>query len=523
MGENTMKNIPPPPPGFTDDEKPAEIPPPPPGFTQDDGEQPQTVWDHITKAWTTPVPGLSQGVDFLREDVPNAIAQKVGVDMNMPKTGAALAGLTQASAELLPRTAGDVGLLATGPILKGTGKALSKVGEIPSLIEKSAPGIAKGLRIAADAPGTILSEIVAHVSGSNPEAVKRIFNNPGAMGKFRDLIGQVEQNELVTTIKTHIDGLGSKIKEFENQYASFIERDINKMPLIVNTIDIAKNAGKKLIGEGFNVAKEITGIAERLVDKIGSPAERAEVAKFLEMLHTPKKMGWGELKNIKTQLDDAINYVVGSGLPARGEQADIALRTVRTFVSEALTNSLPKDKQGPWRAANAAYHDAMDAYNELKTEIVGRTAGKTASKLLSRLKKGYQDIGVEEKASKIGEEALKAISDIQDQVAAGTFKKYIGSFGEGGFAKVLPTSPALFGALTALSGGTWAGAKALASQAARNPLASAAGAEALFGTGAETRGQEPVAPVDKELPSRNPRFDIPIPSAIKARKPESKK
>ena len=387
---------------------------------------------------------------FARETAPEAIAKGVGVGMGMPKAGATMAGLAQAGAQMVPLTPLEAGAqMFGGPALKAAGKLAKPVGKVT---------------------GDILAELVAHVSSSTPEAVKIVFQKPGVMKKFRQLIGEAEQSNLVKVIGDHISNLGSKIRDFEREFSAPLLAE-GAHAVKVGTGEVADRISSILTDAGYSIPKEISGKEARLIDRIANVKEREELAGFLRVMKENPNMGWGDALNLKRQVDDAINYARHGGLSPRGDSAQHALKVIRSEVSEALASALPKEKQSSWKEANLAYHEALKAFEDMGKNAVGTGPEKTASKLLNRLKKGYQDIGINQKAAKIGEGAAKAIQDLQEQVAAGTFKKYVSGWGHGGFAQVLPTSPAAMGGLTALAGLGSQAAAGTARALQSNPIA----------------------------------------------------
>jgi len=207
-----------------------------------------------------------------------------------------------------------------------------------------------------------------------------------------------------------------------------------------------------------------------------SPEYKFLIEKMSFLKENPT-LGFGDVLNMRRQLDDAISYGLegSNGMQPVSGAAQSVLKVMRKNLNEQLKSSIPKEVRPQWDAANKAYSEASAAYAELRKQVIGQTPKQTERKLLQMVQEGRYDDEVLSRANALGEKAAKALDDVRDHLAAKEFQRWsAGGISKGAFG-ILPTSPRIVGAGVS---GVGAGAQAL-SAVARNPTISAIIAKGL--------------------------------------------
>ena len=187
----------------------------------------------------------------------------------------------------------------------------------------------------------------------------------------------------------------------------------------------------------------------------------------LSFLHKNPRLGFGDVLNMRRQLDDAISYGVegSNGLQPVSGAAQGVLKVMRRDLNEQLRSAVPKDIRPQWDAANKAYSEASAAYAELRKQVVGTTPRQTERKLMQMIQEGRYDDEVLGRAEKLGEKAARELDTVRDHVAAREFQRWAKAGIGAGTPLGIPTSPRIVGI-----GASAAGAAGKAVGAVTQPL-----------------------------------------------------
>jgi hypothetical protein len=326
--------------------------------------------------------------------------------------------------------------------------------------EEAAQALGKGLEPLAQGTKDVFSQLLGTWTGRSPEAVKELIGSRGSevWKMVSQKLSDFEQATLTTHIENSLSEVGKKFHAVQDALAGFPgtraagqAAQINLKPALVSTMrDMERN--------GHILPEALTGYASRLKEsgiKQGTP-DYNTVVEFLGQVKKASAEGrdFGEVLNIKRNLDDAIDYGIPGqgGLQKIGNKANSALQFLRDRLNLQLRAALPSDKRAEWDAVNSSYSKARKAYDEIRKEVIKSDPQATMARVLRELKSGRSEKSIGGRASQIGEEAQRALQEVHDRVVASQFRDFISGRASGLEAVVTTAPPRLVGK-AAVTGG----------------------------------------------------------------------
>ena len=410
----------------------------------------------VGEALEAPIPGVGGAMQAAQTGLESASvdAAKWYSDMGVPRIGKAVETGGKFLAGAIPVKMKDALFIATaGPALEAAaavGAPIAKLG------------------------GNIMADVAARLVGKSPEALKVIFNKPGAIWKkATELFGLKNQELLVNEIEAGLASKGKQFGELAEVFSGFTQKSgvAGLTPPPVEMRTVLKEVLGTMMERGHKLPKTLSGKSQIRVGKLAEDsADYIKINEKLEFLKKHPKMTFGEALNFRQQVDDMIDYGVegSAGLQKLTGEGNRVLKLVRRRVNTNLRESLPSDVRALWDKANFDYSRARGAYAELKKSVIGQTDKQTETKMLQMIREGRYDDSVAKRAQRIGEQAAKALDDVRDHLAAKEFSRWAGPglsmggasgagfyFGgiPGAVAGAVATSPRAVGTATSIAGG----------------------------------------------------------------------
>lgn len=316
-------------------------------------------------------------------------------------------------AALLPQNWADVAGLIAAP----------QVGEIASQAGKAT---LKAVRPIVATTGDVLAHLAGHATGKHPELFKAAFKDPQILQQVTEAIGSQEQANFVRAVQDGIERIGDKFEAVQNALAGFGGQEGRTAGgrFRVNAPVKLKPAGQEIAAElvrsGHRLPQGLTGKAPLAegVFAADSP-EYARISSWVQKLQEKDTRDFGEALNLRRQLDHEINWGPAGGQGIQlSDKANGVLRKMRDRLDKELEGSLDPTRRAEWKEVNRLYSDAMKAKSELKRTVAGETPEQTAARVVRVIKSGRTEENLTAKASRIGDEAVKALDLLHQRVVS---------------------------------------------------------------------------------------------------------
>lgn len=447
----------------------------------------------IGEALDTPLRGTIPGMEsFGTVDLAKAqsglqsasdTAGKFYSDLGYPATGKAVQVGGRALAGLIPARMKDaLFIAAAGPALEGAGAAGKA-----ALSTEAGQAVAGAAKIVVKSGGDLLANVAGMVAGKDPEVIKALVNSPGAVWKkATELFSMAHQENLDNTLHEGMKTIGNKFGALEDQFAGYHGTPTAGMAPKVNLQGVYDINVKDMLSRGHRLPKDLTGIEPTVTHgRIGTDdPEYKDILSHLTNMKKKPEVDFGEALNLKRQIGRTIDYGVEgkNGVQELSGEAQRVLKGIQAGLNKELRSSLPAEIRPKWDEVNRVYSSALDAFAELRKQIVKQSPGQTENKLLQLIKDGRYDDEITRRAGALGDKVLKAFDDARDHVAARSVRRWIDAPSVAHFLGGAPR-PVGYGA-SGVGAFKTAGAK-LAGAAAENPRAAVILGKGILG-GAQT-------------------------------------
>lgn len=364
-----------------------------------------------------------------------------------------------------------------------TGVALSAIptDEIGAMAGKALEPLAQGTK-------DVFSQILGTWTGRSPEAVKELIGPRGS--EVWKLVSQklsdFEQANVVTSIENSLSQVGKKFHAVQDALAGFPGTRAEGQASLINLKPALAATVRNMEQNGHILPEALTGYASKLKEsgiKQGTP-DYNTVMEFMGQVKKASAEGrnFGEVLNIKRNLDDAIDYGIQGqgGLQRIGNKANNALQFLRDRLNLQMRAALPAPQRAEWDAVNSSYSKARTAYDEIRKEVIKSDPQATLSRVLRELKSGRAEKSLSGRASQIGEEAQQALQNVHDRVVASQFRDFISGRASGLEALVTTAPPRAVGKAAVMGGDLARAGTNMASLVLAHPQVTRSAIEAIL-------------------------------------------